>query len=98
MDKSLKEAYQIIFGAYPDPDLAEGQVAKSIINHFDVPKLGEPLAKACLLRIVNHVGYPDRATTREIVGRAQGLATELWDDLSDEPHMADLERKEYEDI
>ena len=33
-----------------------------------------------------------------MVSRAEGFATELWDDLPDEPHMAELEYKEYQDF
>ena len=94
-DPTLREAYEIIFAAAPDASAETWQIAEAILDNFDVPKLGEDLARRCIFRIVNHVHYPDRLTTTRLVGRAESFATELWDDLPDEPHMADLEVKEY---
>jgi len=96
MDDPLRKAYQIIFEGTPAPDMEDWQVASAVLSRFNVPKIGEPLAKACILRIINHTSYPDAKTTTAMVGRAEGLATELWDDLPDEPHMAEFEWKEYQ--
>lgn len=95
MDQALNRAYKIVFGAKPEPGMKNWQVAEKLLDRFDVPKLGEDLAKSCIHRIVNHIEYPDVETTRRIVGRAEGLASELWDELPDEPHMAEIERLEY---
>jgi hypothetical protein len=96
MDAVIRKAYAVIFSRQPDPELSDWEVAESVLDSFNVPLLGEDLAKACIFRIVNHIEYPDQQTTTRVVGRAEAYAAELWDDLSDEPHMADLAVKEYE--
>ncbi len=95
MDQTLSRAYKIIFEAEPESGAKDWQIAEKLLGRFDIRKLGEKLAKECIHKIVNYISYPDRETTTRIVGRAEGLASELWDDLPDEVHMADLERKEY---
>lgn len=95
MDQTLSRAYKIIFETEPEPGMENWQIAEKLLDRFSVPKLGEELAKECIFRIVNHVRYPDRETTVRIVGRAEGFASELWDELPDEPHMAEIERLEH---
>lgn len=98
MDTILKKAYKIIFETDPTLGMRDWQIAEKILDEFNVPKLGE-LAKECIFRMVNHIVYPDRETTSRIVGRAEGFASEIWDELPDEPHMnqiAWLERRFYE--
>jgi hypothetical protein len=95
MDPTLKRAYKIIFEAEPEPGMKDWQIAEKLLDRFNVRKLGEELAKECVHRIVNYIKYPDRETTTRIVGRAEGFASELWEGLPDEPHMAELERLEY---
>ena len=95
MDQALSRAYKIIFETEPEAGAEDWQIAEKLLDRFDIRKLGEELAKECVHRIVNHIEYPDLEITRRIVGRAEGLASELWDDLPDEPHMAEIERKEY---
>jgi len=90
MESSLYLAYQLLLGVGPD-GLVEWQIAEAVLANFNVPKLGEELAKKCLLRIVNHTEFPTDEKTRILVGWAESLATELWSDLPDEPHMAQLE-------
>lgn len=97
MDPTLKQAYLLIFGKEPEASLEDWELAKEVITHWDVPKLGESLAQECIFRIVNHISFPDRRITREIVGEAEEKATELFPELEDrDPHMAVIERLEYE--
>ena len=95
MDQTLDRAYKIIFEAEPEAGVKDWQIAEKLLGRFNVSKLGEKLAKECIHEIVNYISYPDKETTTRIVGRAEGLASELWDELPDEPHMAELERLEY---
>lgn len=95
MDSILMQAYKITFDGDPPEGLVDWQLADALMSHFNVPKLGEDLAKQVIFRTVNHISYPDKPTTERIVLKAEGFASELWDDLSDEPHMADIARKEY---
>lgn len=95
MDQTLARAYKTIFKTEPETGAEDWQIAEKLLEHFDVRKLDEKLAIKCIHRIVNYIRYPDRKTTTRIVGRAEGLASELWDELPDEPHMAEIERKEY---
>jgi hypothetical protein len=97
MPYHLREAYEMLFSHAPDPIMIEWQIAEAILDNFNVPKIGENSAKKCIYEIVNHIVYPDDETMWRIVNRAEGFATELWDDLPDEPHMAEIEYKEYED-
>lgn len=96
METILREAYKIIFNKDPK-GLEDWQVADELLEGFDVPKLGEELAKECIHKIVNYIDYPDRETQIKIVGRAEGLAKELWDELPDEPHMNEIRHLEYSD-
>jgi hypothetical protein len=98
MDSILAKAYEVLFDGPPSESSADWQLAKAIVEHFDVQKLHERLAKQCIHRIVNYTYFPTADLTTEVVYRAEGLASELWDDLSDEPHMAELERKEFLEI
>ena len=97
MDEMLGRAHKIVFGIEPETDAKDWQIAEKLLDHFDIPILGEELAKKCIHRIVNYICYPDREITVRIVGRAEGLASELWDNLPDEPHMAEIERLEFLD-
>jgi hypothetical protein len=100
MINTLPEAYQKIFGGVPDPSIPEWELARDIMNHWNVPKLGEGLAQECVFRIVNHVIFPTGELTQEIVGLAEDKATELFPELEGvDPHMdviAHLERKYHE--
>ena len=95
MDATLREAYKIAFDREPDTDTEDWQLAEAILSRFTVPKLGENLAKRCVLKIINHVAFPDPERTQQVITRAVGFATELWDDLPSEPSTEDLARKEY---
>jgi hypothetical protein len=94
MDPTLARAYKIIFGDEPEAGMKNWQIAEELLKHFSVPKLGEELAGECIHKIVNYISYPDRETMTRIVSHAEGLAKELWDELPDEPHMAEIERLE----
>lgn len=92
MNRILKKAYRAIFGREPSAGQADWQMAEEIVNHWDVPKLGEDLAKECLFEIILHVTYPDFETTRAIVGHAEELSTELFPELANhDPHMDTIE-------
>jgi len=91
----LNQVYKVVFGFGPEIGIEDWQIAEKLLDHFDVPRLGEKLAKECIYQIVNHICYPDQETGMRIVSRAEGLASELWDNLSDEPHMAEIERLEF---
>ena len=87
----ISEAYKKIFDKDPE-GMEEWKIAEEIINKFDVPKMGKDMAKQVIFQIVNHIDYPNRETTVEIVGRAEGLASELFEELlGDEPNMSELE-------
>jgi len=96
MESPLVRAYCTIFDQHPETPLEEWQLAQLVLDNFEVAKLGESLAKKSILQIVNHVAFPNQELTTLIVGRAEGFASELWDDLSTEPHMAELEYKEFQ--
>ncbi len=99
MNSILKEAYVKIKHVEPDTSLADWELAEAIVNDFNVPVLGEDFSKQVIFTIVNGaIEYPDQETTTRIVGRAEGFASELFEGLSDEPHMAELEREENKDL
>lgn len=92
----LNEAYKKIFGKEPDK-MEEWEIARDIMDNWNVPVLGEDMAKEVIFKVVNHVIFPSNEITREVVLRAENYATELFDELrTDEPHMAELERLETE--
>lgn len=95
MNQTLNKAYKIVFGEEISSDMSDWQIAEKIMNNFDVPKLGEDFAKEVIYVVVLDTHFPNQEKTTEVVGRAEGFAGELWDDLPDEVHMADLERKRF---
>ena len=101
MNSTLKKGYQIIFGKEPEVHKQEWQVAEEIMNNFNVPKLGEDMAKEVLFEVILHVPYPDIEITHRIVGRAEGFAEELFEELVEHDAHMDaievLERKYRED-
>lgn len=101
MDKAIAEAYAKIYNRSPDSEAEEWQAALEIINHWDVPLLGENLAKECLFRIINHTPFPDEVLTKSIVGVAEEKILELFPELGWQDHVhidvvANLERKYWE--
>lgn len=95
--ENLKKAYKIIFNQTGD-DLESWQRAEAVIKNFDVKKIGEELARGVIFEIVNHIQFPNAEKTREIVGKAENLATEFIAEFSpqNEPNMDEmdyLERK-----
>lgn len=91
MRGKLARAYKVVTDGEPDPRWTEGQLAEKILNNWSVPRLGESLARQIILLIVADVQFPDLDSTRRVVGHAENLATELWPELPEEPHMAQLE-------
>ena len=97
MNRILAEAYRSIriSGNFALSKLTEvrndWELAKGIINNFNVQAMGEDLAKLVIFQIVLYVDdYPSREVLTEIVGRAENLATELWSELPEEPHMDEI--------
>ena len=66
--------------------MEEVDIARAVLDGFDVGKLGEESAKEALFEIVNWTNFPNNETTQELVGRAEGLISELLG-IEDEPHM-----------
>jgi hypothetical protein len=97
MTDILLKAYTNIFGTKPDPALKEWELAQAIMTHWNVPALGEDLARECIFRIVNHTEFPSPEITKEVVGLAEDKAPELFPELEGiDPHMdviAHLERQ-----
>jgi hypothetical protein len=90
MSTILSEAYRKLFDRDPK-DLQEWEIAKSVMNGWNVPVLGEELAKQVIFRVVNHVQFPSQEITTEVVLKAENMATELFEgEVTDEPHMAEL--------
>ncbi len=71
------------------------------MGNFNVPKLGQDLAKEVLFDIILHVPYPDVETTHRIVYKAESFAEELFPELEGhDAHMdviEGLERKYWEE-
>lgn len=97
MESILKEAYSKVFGKDPASSMKDWELAKTIMSNWNVPKMGEGLAKKVIFRVVNHTEYPDDNIRRKVTGIALDFSTELWVDLPDEPHIAQLEYKEYQE-
>ncbi|OHA93133.1 MAG: hypothetical protein A3E02_01635 [Candidatus Zambryskibacteria bacterium RIFCSPHIGHO2_12_FULL_38_34] len=99
MVQELEEAYKKIFNKEPG-NLENWEIAKDLMNNWNVPILGEDLAKRVIFKVVNHVIFPSDEITKEVVLKAENKATELFNELkTDEPHMdqiAILEREYYE--
>ncbi|MGD0977474.1 MAG: hypothetical protein ABR875_04270 [Minisyncoccia bacterium] len=93
----LIKGYKAIFGKEPEK-MESWELAREIINNFDVSKMGEELAREVIFEVANRVNFPTTEMTREIVGHAENLATELFDELNKsgkEPHMAEIEHLEF---
>lgn len=95
--ENLRKAHKLIFGN-ESKQLADWQMAEAVIKNFDVKKIGEELARGVIFEIVNHIQFPNAEKTREIVGKAENLATEFIAEFSpqNEPNMDEmdyLERK-----
>lgn len=100
MNSTLKQAYRIIFGANPDPKMEDWEIAKEVISpeRFDKEELGIALAREVILTIaLDPIKFPDRTTEIEIVGEAeyQAKAKNMWPNLPNEVHVADLDRIRY---
>lgn len=94
MDNDLTQAYIKIFGENPTVN-SDWQLAEKIVENWNVPKLGEDLAKLAVLKAINGVNYPDDETAKQIMAKFLSLATELWPELPEEPHVAQIEYLEY---
>ena len=79
-EDTLTVAYLKLFGSEP-VGLEPWQIAKEILNNWNVPKLSEELAEECILKIVNHVQCPNKEITTEIVGKAEELGVELFPEI-----------------
>ena len=78
MDIFVQSAYIAIFGTSPDPDAPEWKVAKDVSEHWNVPRMGEELAKRCILRIANHITFPVIEMTPQFSDGIGGRFRELF--------------------
>ena len=81
MNQTLARAYKVIFDHEPAVDFKDWQIAAQILHEWNVPKMGEDLAKECIFTIVNHIKYPSEATTKLIVGEAEHRGVELFPEI-----------------
>lgn len=94
MHQEVVEVYKKLFDREA-PEIPEWQAVEQVLDSFGVPKIGEELAENFLMIVINHVDFPNREVQNKLVGRAEGLIGELREDLSDEVHMAEVDRLEY---
>ena len=52
MAKHLNEAYEILFRHSPNLGLADWQIAATVLDNFNVPRLGENLAGKCIYQVI----------------------------------------------
>lgn len=99
-ESKIVQAYKKLFDKEPEAEGEEWRLAKKLVSHWDVPKIGEELALEALFEIINHTNYPDAEITHRIVGRAEDLISEFLPELSEhDAHMdviAYLEKKYWE--
>ena len=94
--RAIKKAYKIIFGKESDIEKADWQIADELMNKFIVRDLGDDLAKECLFEIILHIPFPSTETTHRIVGKAENIAEELFEELAGhDAHMATIEALEW---
>lgn len=92
MEKVLNKAYKVIFEKEPESQKADWELAREILLNWNVPKMGEDLAKECIFEIIGHVQYPNQEKTTEIVGMAEDKAGELFPEIGEhDPHMDVIE-------
>lgn len=99
MDKTPKKAYEKLFKKEPE-NLKDWEMSRELMKEWNVPVLGEDLAKEIIFKIVNHVSFPNHEKTVEIVGEAEEKSVELFGLENVDPHMdviAELERKYWEE-
>lgn len=94
MDSAANRAFKKIFSKEPE-DLEQWELAQQVLKNFNIPLLGDELAKDVILEAVNSTKYPNRETLHEVVGLAEGFASEIFAEYDKhenaEPHMAELE-------
>jgi hypothetical protein len=94
MDSAANRAFKKIFSKEPE-GLEQWELAQQVLKNFNITLIGEELAKDVILETVNSTQYPDRETLHEVVGLAEGFASEIFDEYNKhenaEPHMAELE-------
>ena len=97
MNATLLKAYTIIYDTEPDVHMEEWQIAKFVLEIWDVPKLGEDLAKETLFALINHIYYPAQVS-REIVGEAELKLPELFPEIGEhdpDMHIAEWLENKY---
>ena len=96
-NETIAEAYRKIYGKDPESETEEWRLASDILDNWNVPALGEDLAKETLFRIINHTPFPSEPLTESVVGVAEEKITELFPEMGEsDPHMAliaELERR-----
>ena len=92
MASPTKQAYKIIFNQEPPAEMKDWEIAREVMNNWNVPKMGEELAQDCIFEIVDVINFPTEELRIEVVGLAENMSTELFPELAgkDEPHMDDI--------
>ena len=78
MNDILIEAYKKLHGGEEPMETEEYHVASKILDEWNVPKLGEDLAKETLFSILKYTPFPSPALSDSIQGRAEEKIMELY--------------------
>lgn len=93
-DTILAQAYQVLNNQKSGPEMENWQAAADILEHWDVPKLGEELAREVIFQIVLDTQFPDRdgnmETTKKFVHDAEHKGIELFPEIGDRDPSHDL--------
>ncbi len=82
MDQTVTKAYTIIFAHPPEASLKQWDIIEQVLENWDVPKMGEDLAKESLFLIINHI--PKEANEErmhDLIGQAESKIPELFPEI-----------------
>lgn len=87
---SVEIAHLLLF---PGEKFPKGlsQIAKRVIENFNIRVLGEELAKQVVFQVTNEICFPDKTEEERIIARTLSFASELFDELPDEPHVSQIQ-------
>ncbi|RJQ13785.1 hypothetical protein C4553_02785 [Candidatus Parcubacteria bacterium] len=89
----LVEGWLVLFNELPSLETPNWRLAETILDNFNIQRLGEELAREVLFATILWIPeFPDQNTTTKIVGRAEDLLAELIPGMPDEPHQDLVER------
>lgn len=96
-DNTLKEAYRVMHQADAPDAVSDWEFAQELLAEWNVPLLGEDLAKRCLFQLINHIPKEsDETKMREIIGAAEEKLPELFPEIGlKDPDMHVAEWLEY---